>query len=316
MSYKADFERDDFLILPQFYTPDAIDALQTSVNATVTKKPPRITCDDMTTGERLLLKDAGRRRSISQLKINDLYLEMPNVRDLALNDRISPILSQLLEQTPLLCNSLYFEKGSVQPIHSDSLSMTPRTVNHLIAIWVALEDAHPDSGPLEYYPGSHKIEPMRFSDGWFHANQDEMPQWNSYVMGEVAQRGLVKQSFAAKKGDVFIWHANLMHGCGPISDLNRTRKSFVFHYFSMADGQFLTGDKIEENGAAWLRRPHPPVEPPKPAAPAPDAGKVKFSEKAYLARYSDVMQAVENGDFKSGRQHYDLFGRSEGRLPG
>ena len=35
--------------------------------------------------------------------------------------------------------------------------MTTEPLGYLIAIWVALEDVTPDSGPVYYYPGSHRI---------------------------------------------------------------------------------------------------------------------------------------------------------------
>ncbi len=41
-----------------------------------------------------------------------------------------------------------------------------------------------------------------------------------------------KQVFTAKKGDLLIWHANLMHGGEPHTNKEKTRKSMVFHYFN------------------------------------------------------------------------------------
>ncbi len=38
-----------------------------------------------------------------------------------------------------------------------------------------------------------------------------------------------------------------------------------------------------------------------------------FSESIYLSYYPDVKTAIELGQFSSGQQHYDLFGRAEGR---
>lgn len=49
-----------------------------------------------------------------------------------------------------------------------------------------------------------------------------------------------------------------------------------------------------------------------PAAPVPAA----FDEAAYLDANPDVAAAVRQGQFQSGRQHYDLFGRSEKRRLG
>jgi GT2 family glycosyltransferase len=51
------------------------------------------------------------------------------------------------------------------------------------------------------------------------------------------------------------------------------------------------------------------VEPAPPAAPAPATS----DEAEYLRRYPDVAAAVRRGRFKSGRDHFDLHGRFEGR---
>lgn len=40
---------------------------------------------------------------------------------------------------------------------------------------------------------------------------------------------------------------------------------------------------------------------------------MKFDEKNYLEKYPDVQEAVKRGDFKSGLDHYENFGRAEGR---
>ena len=47
------------------------------------------------------------------------------------------------------------------------------------------------------------------------------------------ERGLETKTFMAKKGDVLIWHADLMHGGAPIQDLERTRKSLVAHFMPL-----------------------------------------------------------------------------------
>jgi phytanoyl-CoA hydroxylase len=40
--------------------------------------------------------------------------------------------------------------------------------------------------------------------------------------------------------------------------------------------------------------------------------RVRF-EKAYLNKYQDVAQAVREGSFASGIQHYEIFGKAEVR---
>ena len=215
-----------------------------------------IVVDDIDKGKRTLLglleeNDLRDHR----VKVNDLYLEMEEVRWLALGEKVAPILKNLLGHTPTLCNSLYLVRGSTQPAHVDAIYMTPRTHTHLIATWVALEDAHEDAGQLEYYPGSHKIEQMKFSTGLYNSIPEEMPAWAEYMAAEVERLGLQKQQFAAKKGDLFIWHAHLLHGGGPIRDMSRTRKSLVFHYFSEEDARRGRYSLQAFGDSYWIKRP-------------------------------------------------------------
>lgn len=307
------FAREGYAILPGFFPHAQVDAVLARIDAIKGARPRDVVIDLLDTGERTSLallerSEVGTRR----MKINDLYLAEEVVRELALAERIVPLLRQLLGEAPALCNSLYFDFGSAQPAHVDALYMTPRTPRHLIATWVALEDVHADAGPLEYYPQSHLIEPMRFSHGGYHHVPAEMPGWHAYIEREVAARGLRKESFAARKGDVFIWHANLLHGGGPIRDPQRTRKSLVFHFYSESDCR-ATGAALEPlAGGYWIRRP--PQALPLEAATRLQS-RLEFSEADYLARYPDVAAAVKAGAFQSGWMHYDLFGRKEGRLP-
>lgn len=64
---------------------------------------------------------------------------------------------------------------------------------------------------------------------------------------------------------------------------------------------------MNANGAG-----HEEIEAPSTAAPYPD--DQEFDETAYLEANPDVRQGVVSGRLKSGRQHYELFGRAEGRL--
>ncbi|MDE8347215.1 MAG: hypothetical protein POH28_13740, partial [Acidocella sp.] len=124
----------------------------------------------------------------------------------------------------------------------------------------------------------------------------------------IRQKNLKKVRFSAKKGDVFVWHANLLHGGGTINNYALTRKSCVFHYYSEDDSRSGGYQLVPQAGAFCIDRPPQPL-------PHEIAMQLPFSEKAYLGRYPDVFEAVKSGYFVSGRAHYDLYGKSEGRLP-
>lgn len=266
------WDRDGYYILPGFYTDSEIDAIRSAQENAWRGNAPRIVVDDLMTGRRGRLADVSADDRVHhRFKVNDLYLELPEIRWAELNERIVPILSKFLEQTPALCNSLSFEQGSGQPDHVDSLYMTPRTHGHLIAIWVALEDCRADAGPLRYYLGSQAIAPYIFSNGSRHFVPDEMPQWEAYMRGQVATLGLHPVTFPARKGDVFVWSANLLHGGSPVANPESTRKSLVFHYYSEHDGRGMGADLVPQAGAFWQYRAHQPADgcagelPPSPA---------------------------------------------------
>jgi ectoine hydroxylase-related dioxygenase (phytanoyl-CoA dioxygenase family) len=307
---KLNFERDGFVILPKFYSDTDVDVTVGAVRRRKFSRSLDVVVDMLDTGERTVLgllspEDLTARR----MKINDLYLDTDEVRTIALGKRLAPILKELLGDTPVLCNSLYLEKGSAQRPHVDAIYMTPRTPNHLIASWVALEDAHTDAGPLEYFAASHLIEQMTFSNGTYHNVPEEMDRWEAYMASEVQRRQLKKHTFAARKGDVFIWHSNLLHGGGEIKNHDLTRMSLIFHYFSATDSIAQGLQTQPLSGACWW------VRSPQPVGDH-ILQRMPFSEEAYLSRYPDVFDAVKSGLYASGRQHYEQHGRSENRIPG
>ena len=171
--------------------------------------------------------------------------------------------------------------------------MTPRTPHSLVTAWVALEDVHPDAGPPVYYPGSHKIPLYTFNDGSHHASRDEIVDWFDYIDVQLRLRGLRGRKLMARKGDVLIWHSDLVHGGSPIADFSRTCASVACHYFSASDCVERGMDIEPLNGGYWLRRLQPPVIV-DPAAFGPG---FPFPEESYLRRYPDVREAVGAGSF-------------------
>ncbi len=129
--------------------------------------------------------------------------------------------------------TLSFMYGSAQDAHQDTAVFHVFPPNYLIGAWIACEDISPDSGPLMFYPGSHR-EPI--------FNQfDNYPQTNLRTTdseGISAYREYVKELtskykrhlFLAQKGEVLLWHGMMLHGGSEIKNPKQTRKSYVIHY--------------------------------------------------------------------------------------
>lgn len=130
-----------------------------------------------------------------------------------------------------------FISGSQADAHSDSIHMTTEPAGYLVAIWLALEDVGQGSGPLFYYPGSHRL-PYIMGEHFETGNTKLLVGDNFYenytekIIEQIKNNNLKKELFLARKGDLLIWHANLLHGGDPVSNEKKTRKSLVAHYFA------------------------------------------------------------------------------------
>ena len=182
------------------------------------------------------LLDTGKVKWRYKNKLMFAVQKSPVLYKTVVSQQLVNILSMLLGKKVVLFQSINFYKGSQQAAHSDIVHMTTFPQGYLIAVWIALEDVSEDQGPLFYYPGSHKLPYFLNSDynhggdKYFLGNE----VYRNYEKGieeKIKQQKLVPRVFKAKKGDILIWHANLLHGGSPIINPDSTRKSMVLHFY-------------------------------------------------------------------------------------
>jgi ectoine hydroxylase-related dioxygenase (phytanoyl-CoA dioxygenase family) len=271
---RAFWNDNGFLVVPGFFEEHDTEVVARALERTWNEPTGSVVVDDLVTGRRQRAVDVPEADRSHPFKVNDLYLEFEEVRRVCMSERVSAMLRELLADEPVLINTLNLEYGSQQADHVDSLYMTPRTQGGLTATWMALEDVVADAGPLRYYPGSHHIDQYRFANGEYHALDPEMPQWAEYMADSVERKGLEETRFLAKKGDLFIWHAHLLHGGSEICNPALTRNSLVSHFWTKTDTKALGHEPRPVGDAFWLERPPQPVpEDPAPAAPEPKPAK-------------------------------------------
>lgn len=142
-----------------------------------------------------------------------------------------------------LYTSLYYERGSAQSIHRDTPYFSTRPEYRYLGVWVALEKADRSNGCLEVIRGGHLLPELdraaialkyykTLEEVPSHAPAGQDVLWDAYqtqVIDDCRDRGLVPELVEADAGDVVIWHPQLPHGGSHIQDLSRTRHSFVMH---------------------------------------------------------------------------------------
>jgi len=170
-------------------------------------------------------------------RIMDAFRKSNKVNEMMRDKELLRLISFLLGKETDLFQTINFFEGSQQNPHSDFIHMTTEPKGYLVGVWVALEDIDTDAGPVYYYPRSHRL-PYIFNEDFESGNTALWLGKLNYTNYEIKIQDLIKEhnlkpvEFTAKKGDVLIWHANLIHGGKKINRKGATRKSLVGHYFS------------------------------------------------------------------------------------
>ena len=190
-------------------------------------------------------------------RIGQLHQKEPQLLDVAANEQVRAFLRWAFGDEPIVMGSLNFERGTQQEAHIDAIFFWPEPSHSMAGAWVALEDIHPDSGPLFYIPGSHRWD-FKHSDDVV-ASRPELAAERDAARSGAHYTDLVgrlgnswTQDFLAfereqqservvvdiKAGDVVIWHSLLAHGGSPTVNPALSRRSAVFHYLGKNTGLY------------------------------------------------------------------------------
>ena len=226
---KAWVERG-FVILRGAVEPGLVDQIRAEVDAAWSAHDPRLLVE--LDGVRSGLEPALRAR---HYKLLDQYVFSKSALTAAFAPKLQEFLQLVFERDTLLFQGLTFERGSGDPIHQDTSSVVVTSPLEFAAAWIALEDIVPGSGELEYYPGSHRMEPFYFGGKYRNWNRERdgealRDEYLESLHTKARAMGLARESFLPSKGDVLVWSADLAHGGSPVRDGGLTRASLVCHY--------------------------------------------------------------------------------------
>lgn len=301
---------------------------------------PRFGLDDEQPSRRL--------QETSVRRVQDAWLQDEDARAIAANPVVLALLGKLYGRRAIPFQTLNFPVGTEQKLHSDSNHFSSLPERFMCGVWLAMEDVHPDAGPLIYAPGTHKwpiisnlMIGRRGRGGQTHSAQAPFEAaWDALLEAHQVKSELL----LAKKGQALIWAANLLHGGSFQKDKSLTRWSQVTHYYfedciyytpafsdeavgnlalrSITD--VVTGEKVPNQ---YLGQP---VEALLPLAPSPKgeasprrwwqrrrsapastplaALPQDFEPEIYLKLNPDVAAAGHRPE-----DHYTRFGYREGR---
>ncbi len=158
-----------------------------------------------------------------------------DVAAIATEPAMLALLTKLYGRAAFPFQTLNFERGSQQHVHTDAVHFNSWPQGFMCGVWVALEDVTADNGPLLYCPGSHRWAIYDNEQTMATPADRNRPAsqaafhdlWNALI----ADRNATPTRFLPRAGQALIWAANLLHGGAPIVDPQATRWSQVTHYY-------------------------------------------------------------------------------------
>lgn len=204
------------------------------------------------------------------------YVHIDEIKDLCLYRPLVEAIEGILGDRAILHLNLTGWVSSQRNWHQDDYLNPPCVRGSYLGVWMALDTIHPDCGPFELIPGSHRWrvlsgEKVRAQLPPEQAKQaggtHDVGHWASYSEAMVttaaeryiAERGGVVKQFLGEKGDVLIWHGCLLHRGSPPRTPGMPRRSLIAHYSGQTNREDFRRDHttVYKTGGLYQWQPMP-----------------------------------------------------------
>jgi len=172
-------------------------------------------------------------------------------KNVTCNEKVLKLLDCIFETETIVYSSLIFWKGTQQGVHRDTPHFYTNPVDYYFGCWYALQDISPDSGPLFYYEGGHKLD-IPSGKNIYNEVLKQIKEENDDInlkclieygdkkihtaCQKLDSQGNKYKTAIINKGDCIIWHPKLPHGGSIINNKFLYRKSCVTHCIPIYKG--------------------------------------------------------------------------------
>ena len=168
------------------------------------------------------------------------YTQHPALRTLCCDSWLAAAIESILGEPGGVHLNLTGWRSTERNWHQDGYLNPDSNKDHYVAAWIALDDIHPDAGPFEFIPGSHRkygairhdlmldaLEPHERGSDWpWHSERLLTPMFEALM----ARDRVIPARFYATKGDVLLWHSRLLHRGSAPKDTTLERRALIAHY--------------------------------------------------------------------------------------
>lgn len=163
------------------------------------------------------------------------YMQHHEILDLVAP--VAPHLESLLGEPGGMHLNLTGWVTTTRDWHQDSYLNEAEVGDYYAAVWIALGDIHPDSGPFQYVPGSHRWPQVTRDLIAPHVDMSD-PHWptesekilSPLFAAEIERREADVVTYLPSRGDVLIWHGRLLHRGSIANHPGAYRPAFIAHF--------------------------------------------------------------------------------------
>jgi hypothetical protein len=186
------------------------------------------------------------------------YMRHPALRRIVCDRHLARVLEVLLGEPAAVHLNLTGWVTTERDWHQDSYLNPPHVGDHYAAVWIALDDIHPDSGPFQYVPGSHRWPQVTRDLIGQHVDLGD-PRWPKHsetilsplFEAEIARRHPDIVTYLPKRGDVLVWHGRLLHRGTKANVPGMERRALIAHYSGIHSREDMPR-AIEDAAGGWL----------------------------------------------------------------
>jgi ectoine hydroxylase-related dioxygenase (phytanoyl-CoA dioxygenase family) len=215
-SLKAAVERDGYVLVKSLLSKDEVDRIKERFEQIWNEGVPGYFSRD----EQGVVNSCERYpRIIHPHRFDELS------RDYLLDPRIAAVVGAVLDDEPIAAQTMYYWKPPGTPgqaPHQDNLYLQANDALGCMAAWIAIDPCNEENGCLVCVPGSHKLDLQC---------PGEADHTKSFTGHHVATPdGYKEVPIVMEPGDCLFFLGTTIHGSGPNTTQNRSRRSFICHY--------------------------------------------------------------------------------------
>lgn len=185
------------------------------------------------------------------------YMRHPALRAICTHPLLARALEALLGEPAGVHLNLTGWVSTERDWHQDGYLNPPEVGDYYAAVWIALGSIHPDAGPFQYIPGSHRWHRLvreKFAP-YLDLDDPQWPKHSEQILSPMIERLIedgsrpsdtpveplervldpsrrpaTVETYLPSKGDVLIWHPRLYHRGSKANVPGAYRPALIAHY--------------------------------------------------------------------------------------